>query len=159
MRFPLEVAEAVRAVWPKDRPLGMRITGYDWVEGGIEVEDAVAFARELKALGLDFICVSSGGLVADAKIAIGPNYQVPFAEAVRRDAGIPTRAVGLIATPRQADAIVVEGKADMVALARAFLNNPHWGWHAAQALGAEVARPPQYQRAGLRQWPAAFYTD
>jgi 2,4-dienoyl-CoA reductase-like NADH-dependent reductase (Old Yellow Enzyme family) len=159
MRFPLEVVEAVRAVWPKDRPLGMRITGYDWVEGGIEVEDAVAFARELKAVGLDFICVSSGGVVSDAKIAIGPNYQVPFAEAVRRDAGIPTRAVGLIATPRQADAIVVEGKADMVALARAFLNNPHWGWHAAQALGAEVARPPQYQRAGLRQWPAAFYTD
>ena len=159
MRFPLEVVEAVRAVWPKDRPLGMRITGRDWAEGGIEVADAVAFARALKKIGVDFVCVTSGGLVPDAKIAVGPNYQTPFAEAVRREADIPTRAVGLIAAPRQAEAIVAEGKADMVALARAFLDNPHWAWAAARALGAEVAQPPQYQRAGLRNWPAAFERD
>jgi NADPH2 dehydrogenase len=159
MRFPLEVAEAVRSVWPKDRALGMRITGRDWVEGGLEVEDAVAFARALKRIGLDFVCVSSGGISPDARIAVGPNYQVPFAEAVRREAGIPTRAVGLIATPRQAEAIVAEGKADMVALARAFLDNPHWAWQAAKVLEAEVARPPQYQRASQRNWPAAFFAD
>jgi 2,4-dienoyl-CoA reductase-like NADH-dependent reductase (Old Yellow Enzyme family) len=159
MRFPLEVVEAVRAVWPKNRPLGMRITGYDWIEGGIEVTDAVAFARELKRRGIDFVCVSSGGITTDAKIAIGPNYQVPFAEAMRREARIPTRAVGLIATPRQAEAIIAQGKADMVALARAFLDNPHWAWSAARAMGADVARPPQYQRASARVWPAAFEND
>jgi 2,4-dienoyl-CoA reductase-like NADH-dependent reductase (Old Yellow Enzyme family) len=159
MRFPLEVFEAVRAVWPKDRPLGIRITGSDWAEGGIEIADAIVLARALKERGADFICVTSGGLVPDAKIAVGPNYQVPFAEAVRREVDIPVRAVGLIATPKQAEAVIAEGQADMVALARAFLYNPHWGWHAAQALKAEIALPPQYQRAGLRHWPAAFYTD
>jgi 2,4-dienoyl-CoA reductase-like NADH-dependent reductase (Old Yellow Enzyme family) len=159
MRFPLEVVAAVRAVWPKERPLGMRITGRDWAEGGFEVGDAVAFARALKEVGVDFVCVTSGGLVPDAKIAVGPNYQTPFAEAVRREADMPTRAVGLIAMPRQAEAIVADGKADMVALARAFLDNPHWTWAAARALGAEVAQPPQYQRAGLRNWSAAFERD
>jgi 2,4-dienoyl-CoA reductase-like NADH-dependent reductase (Old Yellow Enzyme family) len=159
MRFPLEVAEAVRAVWPKDRPLGMRITGSDWMPGGVEPADAVALARELKRIGLDFVCVSSGGISLDAKIAIGPNYQVAFAETVKREVGIATRAVGLIARPKQAEAIVAEGKADMVAFARAFLDNPHWAWMAARALGAEVAMPPQYQRAGLKNWPAAMYSD
>ena len=159
MRFPLEVAEAVRAVWPTPSPLGFRITGRDWVEGGMELEDAVAFARALKAVGVDFVCVSSGGIVPDARIAIAPGYQVPFAETVRRESGMPTRAVGLIATPRQAEAIVADGKADMVALARAFLDDPHWGWHAARALGGEVALPPQYQRAAAKLWPAAFYND
>ncbi len=159
MRFPLEVFEAVRAEWPKDRPLGARITGRDWAEGGIEVAEAVAFARALKERGADFVCVSSGGIVPDARIALAPGYQVPFAAAVRREASIATRAVGLIATPKQAEAVVAGGKADLVALARAFLDDPHWGWHAAKALGAEVARPPQYLRAGTKLWPAAFYTD
>jgi NADPH2 dehydrogenase len=159
MRFPLEVAEAVRAVWPPARPLGVRITGRDWVEGGLEPEDAVAFARALKAVGVDFVCVSSGGIAPDAKIALAPGYQVPFAETVRRETGLPTRAVGLIATPRQAEVIVADGKADMVALARAFLDDPHWGWHAARTLGGEVALPPQYQRAAAKLWPAAFYAD
>ena len=159
MRFLIETAEAVRAVWPRERPLGMRITGFDWVEGGIETGDAVALARELKGIGLDFLCVSSGGISPDARIAVGPNYQVPFAEAVKREVGIPTRAVGLIARPKQAEAILAEGKADMVAFARAFLDNPHWGWAAARALGAEVARPPQYARAAGQHWPAAFYAD
>ncbi|MBX6323999.1 MAG: NADH:flavin oxidoreductase/NADH oxidase [Rhodospirillaceae bacterium] len=159
MRFPLEVFEAVRAVWPKDRPLGARISGTDWVEGGLDAGDAVACARALKDRGADYVCVSSGGIVSDAKVPVAPGYQVPFAERVRREAGIATRAVGLIATPKQAEAVVAEGKADFVALARAFLDDPHWGWHAARALGAEVARPPQYQRAGEKLWPAAFYTD
>src|SRR5919199_1497118 len=159
MRFPLEVAEAVRAVWPTPSPLGFRITGRDWVEGGMEIEDAVAFARALKAAGVDFVCVSSGGIAPNAKIAVAPGYQVPFAETVRRETGLPSRAVGLIAKPRQAEAIVAEGQADMVGLARAFLDDPHWGWHAARALGGEVALPPQYQRAAAKLWPAAFYAD
>ncbi|MBM6595658.1 NADH:flavin oxidoreductase/NADH oxidase [Microvirga sp. BT291] len=159
MRFPLEIAQAVRAVWPTDKPLGIRITGSDWASGGIEVPDAVAFAKALEAVGIDFICVSSGGLVPEAKIAVGPNYQVPFAEAVKRQVSIPVRAVGLIGTPRQAEKIIAEGRADMVALARAFLDNPHWGWHAAKVLGGDVARPLQYARAAHHHWPAAFYTD
>jgi NADPH2 dehydrogenase len=159
MRFPLEVAEVVRAAWPKGKALGARITGRDWVDGGLEVADAVAFAKELKRIGFDFVCVSSGGAVPDAKITLEPGYQVPFAEAVRREAGIATRAVGLIAGPKQAEALIAQGKADMVALARAFLDNPHWGWHAARTLGAEVALPPQYERAGLRNWPSNLLSN
>ncbi|WP_157014677.1 NADH:flavin oxidoreductase/NADH oxidase [Mesorhizobium xinjiangense] len=157
MRYPLEVVRAVRAVWPKDRPLGLRITGRDWVEGGIEPEDAVAFASQLKDEGVDFVCVTSGGVVTNAVPKIGPGYQVAFAEQVKRETGLPTRAVGLVATPRQADAIISEGKADMVALARAFLDNPHWGWSAARSLGAEIERPVQYGRAADRHWPGAAY--
>ncbi|MET0744614.1 MAG: oxidoreductase, partial [Microvirga sp.] len=159
MRFPLEVAAAVRDAWPLSRALGARITGSDWSEDGIEVPEAVAFAAALKELGFDFVCVSSGGAVPDAKIRIRPHYQVPFAEAVRRETGLPTRAVGLIARPKQAEAVIANGQADMIALARAFLDDPHWGWHAARDLGADVARPPQYQRAGLRNWAAILEDD
>ncbi|MET0741892.1 MAG: NADH:flavin oxidoreductase/NADH oxidase, partial [Microvirga sp.] len=141
MRFPLEVAAAVRDAWPRSRALGARITGSDWTDDGIDVSDAVAFAARLKEIGFDFVCVSSGGAVPDAKIRIRPHYQVPFAEAVRRETGLPTRAVGLIARPKQAEAVIADGQADMVALARAFLDDPHWGWHAAKDLGADVARP------------------
>ena len=112
-----------------------------------------------RRLGFDFVCVSSGGAVPDAKIRIRPHYQVPFAETVRRETGLPTRAVGLIARPKQAEAVIADGQADMVALARAFLDDPHWGWHAARDLGADVARPPQYQRAGLRNWAAILEDD
>jgi 2,4-dienoyl-CoA reductase-like NADH-dependent reductase (Old Yellow Enzyme family) len=157
LRFPLEVVAAVRAVVPRSVPLGARITGSDWMEGGMTPEDAVALAKALKQAGLDFICVSSGGISAEVKITLGPGYQVPFAEKVRQEAGIATRAVGLIATPQQAEAIVTEGKADMIALARAMLDDPRWGWHAAQALGAEVKRPPQYARAAPKLWPGAGY--
>jgi 2,4-dienoyl-CoA reductase-like NADH-dependent reductase (Old Yellow Enzyme family) len=159
MRFPLEVAEACRAAVPAEIPLGMRITGSDWVDDGITPDDAVNFAAALKARGIDFVCVSSGGVTADNKVKIGPGYQVPFAEKVKREVGIATRAVGLIATAKQAEAIVAEGKADMVALARAFLDNPHWGWDAALKLGAEVARPPQYARVAPKLWPGATYRD
>jgi NADPH2 dehydrogenase len=157
LRFPLEVARAVRAVVLRSIPLGARITGSDWSEGGITPEDAVALAKTLKQAGLDFVCVSSGGITAEVKIALGPGYQVPFAEKVRRETGMPTRAVGLIATPGQAEAIVAEGKADMIALARAMLDDPRWGWHAAQSLEAEVKRPPQYARAAPKLWPGAAY--
>jgi 2,4-dienoyl-CoA reductase-like NADH-dependent reductase (Old Yellow Enzyme family) len=157
LRFPLEVVRAVRAEVPRSLPLGARITGSDWSDGGMTPDDAVALAKALKAAGLDFVCVSSGGISADVKIALGPGYQVPFAEKVRRETGIVTRAVGLIATPQQAEAIVAEGKADMIALARAMLDDPRWGWHAAQALAGEVKRPPQYARAAPKLWPGATY--
>jgi len=157
LRYPLEVAAAVRAVVPRTIPLGARITGSDWSEDGMTPDDAVTVAKALKGHGLDFVCVSSGGISADTKITLGPGYQVPFAEKVRREAGIATRAVGLIVTPKQADAIIAEGKADMVSLARAMLDDPHWGWHAAQALDGEVKRPPQYARAAPKLWPGAAY--
>jgi len=157
LRFPLEVVAAVRAVVPRSVPLGARITGSDWLDGGMTPDDAAALAKALKQAGLDFVCVSSGGITSEVRITLGPGYQVPFAEKVRREAGIPTRAVGLIATPQQAEAIVTEGKADMIALARAMLDDPHWGWHAAQALGADVKRPPQYARAAPKLWPGAAY--
>jgi 2,4-dienoyl-CoA reductase-like NADH-dependent reductase (Old Yellow Enzyme family) len=157
LRFPLEVARAVRAVVPRTVPLGARITGSDWTDGGMTPDDAVTVAKALREAGLDFVCVSSGGIAAETKIALGPGYQVPFAEKVRREAGIPTRAVGLIATPRQAEDILAAGKADMIALARAMLDDPRWGWHAAQSLAAEVKRPPQYARAAPKLWPGAAY--
>jgi NADPH2 dehydrogenase len=159
MRFPLEVAQAVRAALPKSVPLGARITGNDWIEGGLTPKDAVVLAHALKQAGLDFVCISSGGVSAEARPNIVANMNVPFAEAVRREAGIATRVVGLIATPRRAEAIVAEGKADMVALARAMLDNPHWGWHAAKVLGAEVTRPKQYARAAPNLWPGAMFAD
>ncbi len=157
LRFPLEVAAAVRAAVPRAIPLGARITGSDWAAGGMTPDDAVVVAKALKGLGLDFVCVSSGAIASDTKIPLGPGYQVPFAETVRRDAAIITRAVGLIVTPKQGEAIVAEGKADMIALARAMLDDPRWGWHAAQALDGEVARPPQYARAAPKLWPGAAY--
>jgi NADPH2 dehydrogenase len=159
MRFPLEIARAVRAVVPKGTPLGARITGSDWVEGGLTPDDAVVFAKALKAAGLDYVCISSGGITADTRPTAVANMNVQFAEKVKAEAGIATRTVGLIATPKQAETIVAEGKADMVALARAFLDDPHWGWHAAQSLGADVARPKQYQRAAPKLWPGAAYRD
>jgi 2,4-dienoyl-CoA reductase-like NADH-dependent reductase (Old Yellow Enzyme family) len=149
----------VRAAIPKGMPLGARITGNDWVEGGLTPDDAVVLGGALKTAGLDFVCISSGGISADARPTLVANTNVQFAEKVRREAGIATRTVGLIATPRQAEAIVAEGKADMVALARAMLDDPHWGWHAAQLLGAEVARPRQYQRAAPKVWAGASYRD
>jgi NADPH2 dehydrogenase len=156
MRFPLSVARAVRAVVPKGVPLGARITGSDWREGGLTPDDAVAIAKLLKAEGLDFVCVSSGGVAADIRNPAEPGYNVPIAARVKKEAGIATRTVGLILTPEQADEIVAKGQADMVSAARIFLDDPHWGWHAAKALGADVARPVQYARAGPKLWaPAA----
>ena len=146
MRFPLEVFSAVRAEWPEDRPLGMRVSCTDWAEGGWDLEQTVGFARELKKLGCDWIDASSGGLVKHQVIPTGPGYQVPFAERVRKDVGITTIAIGLITDAQHAESIVAEGKADMVALARGFLWDPRWAWHAALELGAEPRVPRQYLR-------------
>ena len=154
-KFPLEVAAAVREVWPKDRALGVRINATDWVEGGWQVPDAVAYARALERLGLDFICVSSGATVPHAKIPVAPGYQVGFAQKIKSSVSIPIRAVGMIADPEQAEEILAAGKADMVAMARAFLDNPRWVWHAAEHFGVKVDYPPQYARSRPDQWPGA----
>jgi 2,4-dienoyl-CoA reductase-like NADH-dependent reductase (Old Yellow Enzyme family) len=156
LRFPLSIARAVRSVVPNDIPLGARITGSDWRPDGLTPDDAVAIAKALKAEGIDFICISSGGITADTRTPTEPGYNVPIAARVKKEAGIATRTVGMILKPEQAEQIVAQGQADMVSLARGFLDDPHWGWHAAKALGAEVARPPQYARAGPKLWaPAA----
>jgi len=155
MRWPLEVVHAVRTVVPRTIALGARITGTDWVDGGLVAEDAVAFASALKDAGLDYVCVSSGGNVAHAKIPLGPGYQVPFAAKVKAATGLATRAVGLIATAEQAEAILAAREADFVALARAFLDDPRWVWHAAERLGTEVSYPPQYARVSRAIWPGA----
>ncbi len=156
MRFGREVARAVRAVVPNSIALGARITGSDWRDDGITPADAVAFSKALKEDGLDFIDISSGGVTADTRNPTEPGYNVPIAEKIKKEAGIATRVVGLIVTPEQAEAVVADGKADMVAMARAFLNDPRWGWHAGQALGAEVPRVSQYLRVAPKLWaPAA----
>jgi 2,4-dienoyl-CoA reductase-like NADH-dependent reductase (Old Yellow Enzyme family) len=155
MRYPLEVARAVREVVPRTVALGARITGTDWADGGLGADEAVAHAAALKAAGFDYVCVSGGGAVAQMKIALGPGYQVPFAARVKAETGIVTRAVGLIVEPAQAEAIVASGRADFIAMARAFLDNPRWVWHAADRLGARPAYPPQYARVAPGIWPGA----
>lgn len=155
LAYPLSIAEAVRAAVPAHVALGARITGTDWVDGGLRPEDAVELARCLKDRALDFVCVSSGGIALRAPIPLGPGYQVPLAARVRRESGLATRAVGLIADPRQAEAIVAAGDADLVAVGRGFLDNPRWGWHAAEALGASLAYPPPYARSAASVWPGA----
>ena len=147
MRFPREVFAAVREATPAGRPVGVRVSATDWVEGGWALDDTLALARELAARGCDFIDVSSAGLSPAQRIESKPGLHVPFARAIREAARMPTIAVGLITEPAQADAIVANGDADLVALARGILWNPRWPWHAAQALGAAVAVPPQYRRA------------
>jgi 2,4-dienoyl-CoA reductase-like NADH-dependent reductase (Old Yellow Enzyme family) len=158
MRFPLETFAAMRAAWPADRPMGVRIHGSDWIDGGWTVQDAVAYAAALKALGCDYVTVSSGGVVASAQIPVGPGYQVPLADVVRRETGLVTCAVGMITGAAQAEAIVAQGHADQVALARAMLFNPHWPWAAAAALGAPVTQPPPYARAGAATWGGTIPT-
>jgi 2,4-dienoyl-CoA reductase-like NADH-dependent reductase (Old Yellow Enzyme family) len=153
MKLPLEVARAVRESWPKERALGARISANDWLEGGLGPEDAVAYARELERAGFDYVCVSSGGLLSHARLNLGPGYQVPFAETVKRNSNLKVRAVGMIADPGQAESILAEGKADMVAMARAFLDNPRWVWHAAERYGVKLDYPPQYARARPDAWP------
>jgi 2,4-dienoyl-CoA reductase-like NADH-dependent reductase (Old Yellow Enzyme family) len=147
MRLVLAVAEAVRAAWPERLPLFVRISASDWVEGGWDLEQSIALARRLKALGVDLIDCSSGGAVPKANVPVGPGYQVPFAAEVRRQAGIATAAVGMISEPAQAEEIVASGRADAVMIARQMLRDPYWPLHAARALGAEISWPVQYLRA------------
>jgi 2,4-dienoyl-CoA reductase-like NADH-dependent reductase (Old Yellow Enzyme family) len=156
MRFPLEVFDAVRAAFPAERPVTMRVSGSDWVEGGWDSEQTVAFAQALEARGCDAIHVSSGGLDAGQQIPAGPSYQVPLARAVKQAVGIPVVAVGLITDYDQAEAIVGTGDADMIALARTILYDPRWPWHAAAHLGGRVKAPDQYLRSQPRQYKDLF---
>ena len=146
-RFALETARAVRAVWPAGLPLFVRISATDWVPGGWDIDEAVELSRRLAALGVDLIDCSSGGLAPQQKIPVGPGYQVPFAERIRREAEVKTGAVGLITTAQQAEEIVGSGKADVVLLAREFLRDPYFALHAARLLGEKVPGPVQYGRA------------
>jgi 2,4-dienoyl-CoA reductase-like NADH-dependent reductase (Old Yellow Enzyme family) len=150
VRFPLEVTQAVRAVWPDDRPMLMRISSTDWVDAGWNLSSSIELARLLKVVGVDLVDCSSGGLVPDAKIPAGPGFQTPAAAAIRREADIATAAVGLITSPQQAEQIVATGQADAVFLAREFLRHPYWPLDAARALGADVEWPKQYARARHR---------
>jgi 2,4-dienoyl-CoA reductase-like NADH-dependent reductase (Old Yellow Enzyme family) len=147
MRFPLRVARAVRAAWPDDLPLLARISATDWTEGGWDLEQSVVLSAALRDAGVDLIDCSSGGNVPHAKIPAGPGYQVPFAERIRRDVHIPTGAVGLITEAEQANAIIAEGKADAVVMARELLRDPYFPLRAAKQLGVEVRWPNQYLRA------------
>jgi 2,4-dienoyl-CoA reductase-like NADH-dependent reductase (Old Yellow Enzyme family) len=147
MRFPLEVFDAIRAAFPADKPVGIRISATDWVAGGWDIEQSVAFAHELKKRGCDFIHVSSGAISPQQQIPVAPGYQVPFAERIRKETGLLTIAVGMITEAEQAEQIVASGQADMVALARGMLYDPHWPWHAAAKLGGSVKAPRQYWRS------------
>jgi 2,4-dienoyl-CoA reductase-like NADH-dependent reductase (Old Yellow Enzyme family) len=158
MRFPLEVFEAIRSAVPGDKPVGVRISATDWVEGGWDIRQSVVFAKELQSRGCSFIDVSSGGLSPLQQIPLEPGYQVPFAERIRRETGLPTIAVGLITEPEQAEKIISSGQADMVALARGMLYDPRWPWHAAAKLGAQVVAPNQYLRSQPREYKNLFKT-
>jgi len=150
VRFVLKIAAGVRAVWPEWLPLFVRISATDWADGGWTLDESVELARLLKKEGIDLIDCSSGGLVPTAAITVGPGYQVPFADRIRREAGIATGAVGMISAPAQADQIVRNGQADIVLLARELLRDPYWTLHAAADLGVAAEWPPQYLRAAPR---------
>ncbi len=157
MRFPLEVFSAVRDAFPPERPVWVRVSATDWVEGsGWDVETAIALAHEFKARGCAAIDVSSGGVSPAQKIVLGPGYQVGLAARIKAATGLPTIAVGLITEPQQAEDIVASGQADAVALARALLYDPRWPWHAAAALGAQVQAAPQYWRCAPREFKPLF---
>lgn len=147
IRFLLDITKAVRAVWPESKPLFVRISATDWVEGGWTIDESVELAQRLKALGVDLIDCSSGGMVPSAKIPVAPGYQIPFASRIRKEASIPTAAVGMITEANQANAIINNGEADMVFLARELLRDPYWPLHAAKALKAEINPPRQYRFA------------
>jgi 2,4-dienoyl-CoA reductase-like NADH-dependent reductase (Old Yellow Enzyme family) len=154
VRLCLEVVDAIRGVWPERLPLFVRISATDWKAGGWDLDQAVELARRLRLRGVDLIDCSSGGAVQDQQIIVGPGYQVPFAERIRRDAGVPTGAVGLITRAEQADAIVSHGQADVVLLARELLRDPYWPLRAADHLGHTVPWPAQYLRAAHRDTPS-----
>jgi len=151
----MEIVRSVRRAWPLGKPLGMRISATDWVEGGFTPDEAVVYLNACKAEGVDYVCVSSGGLVPDAKIPVGPGYQVHLAAKIKAETGLITRAVGMIADPHLAEDILAKGQADVIAIGRAFLDDPRWCWRAAEALGAEPPIPPQYLRVGPKLWPGA----
>ncbi len=147
MRMVLEVFDAIRSVWPESKPIGMRLSSTDWADGGWSLDDSVELAAVLRKHGCDYITASSGGVTSEQKLKIAPGYQVPFAERIRRETGIPTMAVGLITEPAQAEEILTSGKADLIALARGMLFNPRWPWLAASEFGGRVFYPKQYERS------------
>jgi len=159
LRFPLEVFDAVRLVVPEEKPVGIKVSATDWVDGGWDLAQTIALASELKKRGLDWIDVSSGGVSPAQKIPLGPGYQVGLADAIRKETRLTTVAVGLITEARHAEEIVASGKADMVALARGMLYDPRWGWHAAAELGGHVTAPPPYWRAPPHAQQALFGGD
>lgn len=156
MRFPLEVFDAVRAAFPADKPVGVRVSASDWIDGGWDIDQTIVLAQALKARGVDWIDASSGGISPAQKITLGPLYQVPFAQAIRKATGITTMAVGLITTAQQAEAVVADGQADLVAIARGMVFDPRWPWHAAAELGGQVIAPRQYWRAPPRELSDLF---
>lgn len=156
MRFPLEVFDAVREAFPADKPVWVRVSAIDWVPGGWDLDGTAAFAKALEARGCAALHVSSGGVSPKQAIALGAGYQVPFAERVKSEVGMPVIAVGLITEPRQAEEIIARGQADAVSLARAILYDPRWPWHAAAELGAQVKAPHQYWRSQPREFKDLF---
>jgi 2,4-dienoyl-CoA reductase-like NADH-dependent reductase (Old Yellow Enzyme family) len=156
MRFPLEVYDAVRAVFPAEKPVWMRISATDWVPNGWDIDGTIALSIALKARGCAAIHVTTGGVSPQQAIKIGPGYQVPYAQRVKAEVGLPTIAVGLITEPEQAEAIIANGEADAVSLARAMLYDPRWPWHAAAKLGAKVGAPKQYWRSQPREYSDLF---
>jgi 2,4-dienoyl-CoA reductase-like NADH-dependent reductase (Old Yellow Enzyme family) len=156
MRYPLEVFDAIRAVFPDHKPVGVKLSATDWVEGGWDLAQSIEYVNELKKRGVDWIDASSGGVSPLQKIPLAPGYQVPFAQGIKEATGVTTMAVGLITEAKQAEEIVASGKADMVALARGMLYDPRWGWHAAAELGGQVEAPPQYWRSQPSTQKALF---
>jgi 2,4-dienoyl-CoA reductase-like NADH-dependent reductase (Old Yellow Enzyme family) len=156
MRYPLEVFDAIREVFPATKPVGVKLSATDWVEGGWDLPQTIEYVKELKKRGVDWIDASSGGVSPLQKIPLAPGYQVPFAQAIKEATGVTTMAVGLITEAKQAEDIVASGKADMVALARGMLYDPRWGWHAAAELGGQVEAPPQYWRSQPSTQKALF---
>jgi 2,4-dienoyl-CoA reductase-like NADH-dependent reductase (Old Yellow Enzyme family) len=159
MRFPLEVFDAVRAAFPANRPVTVRVSGTDWIDGGWDIEQTIAFAQALETRGCAAIHLSSGGIDPRQQIPVGPGYQVPLARAVKQAVSMPVVAVGLITDYDQAETIVKTGDADLIALARTILYNPRWPWHAAAHLGAQVKAPKQYWRSQPRGYHDLFMTD
>jgi NADPH2 dehydrogenase len=156
MRYPLEVFDAIRAVFPASKPIGVKVSASDWVGGGWDLAQTIEFVKELKKRGVDWIDASSGGVSPLQKIPLSPGYQVPFAQGIREATSVTTMAVGLITEATQAEDIVASGKADMVTLARGMLYDPRWGWHAAAELGGQVDAPPQYWRSQPSTQKALF---
>ena len=156
MRYPLDLFEAVRAVWPAEKPLGVRISATDFAKGGWQIEDSVVLVKALQGLGCDYVTCSGGGVSFEQEIDLRPGYQLPGAEMVKRETSMPVMAVGMIRDPQFANDLIEEGKADMVALARGLLYEPRWPWRAAYELGADVKYPPQYERSRPESWPQAF---
>lgn len=155
IKFPMEMFEAMRAVWPDDKPLGVRLNGTDWDDEGLQVEDAIVFAKALAGAGCDFLDISGGGNSL-VRPPLAPGYQAPYAAQIQAASGIPTMAVGMIREPKLAESLVASGEVDMIAMARGILYEPRWPWRAAFELGAEAPYSPQYFRAEPNKWIQAF---